>query len=235
MVGSFPHVPGFHRRLLTRARAHTKKTSGLTPPEGIPAVVDRAVSSLTAVKEARAEICGAAEPLDGLVAEVARLTGALALVKAEADFQTEPIRERAREIMVLSARLVSSMLVMVADKRHRLEPRVLRPGDREYSHLEAMLGQLRDQRKALEALMLAAQVGLRGSRQDGFRVSRRTLVDVNERVKEMFGADLAIFTRLRDLLEAQTGKPARASPGVRSGVVCVLLLTDRTRRPHHAR
>ncbi|KXX82353.1 hypothetical protein MMYC01_201301 [Madurella mycetomatis] len=177
--------------------------AGATTVEGIPAVVDQAVLKLECIKEARAEICGATEPLGGIVDEANCLINALNLVKEVDSFQTREIGREARGIVELSALLIASMLVMSAESRHRIQPRELQPQDHEYHHLEAMLGQLREARKTLENSMTAAYVGLQGNSQDGFQVSRKRLVDANERIKKVFGVDTLVYIRLQDQLSAQ--------------------------------
>jgi hypothetical protein len=169
-------------------------------------VVDRAVLSLEAVKEARHEIWGAAVPLNGIVMEADCLINALSLVKEIDSFQTAEIGRKAQGIMELSPLLAASMMVMGAESRHQVEPRILQPHDHEYSHLNAMLWKLQDAREALERLMTAAYVGVQGNSRDGFRVSRHLLVDTNSRVRGVFGVDTMIFIELQDKLREQTGR-----------------------------
>lgn len=169
-------------------------------------MVDQAVLKLECIKEAREEICGATEPLGGIVDEANCLINALNLIKEVDSFQTREIGREARGIVELSALLIASMLVMSAESRHRIQPRELQPQDHEYHHLEAMLGQLREARKTLESSMTAAYVGLQGNSQDGFQVSRKRLVDANEKIKKVFGVDTLVYIRLQDQLSAQAGK-----------------------------
>lgn len=194
----------------------------MTLDDGIPKVAERAVLSLESVREAGAEIRGAAEPLAGIAAEADRLTAALGLARDLPDLHTPDVGQRALAAMRLAALLASSMMVMAAESRHRAAAAAGEDGadnhlrhhrqpddgsaEHEYGHLEAMLGQLRDARTALEGALRAAYVGLSGDKQEGFRVSRARLVAANERVREALGEDLVLFERLREKLGEGGGK-----------------------------
>jgi hypothetical protein len=169
-------------------------------------VVDRAVLNLNAIKGARKEIYGAVGPLEDIGGEADFLINSLALVKATPNLQTTGVGQQAYEVMVLTARLAVSMMIIGAENRRNSEPQELRPDDYEYNHLETMLGQLGNARAALADLISAVNVGLRGNARDGFQVSLRSLLSVNKKVRGVLGVNLILFDRLGHRIREQSGK-----------------------------
>ncbi|KAL2255279.1 hypothetical protein VTK26DRAFT_3696 [Humicola hyalothermophila] len=110
---------------------------------------------------------------------------------------------RAQGVMQLAALLGSSLMVMGAESRYRMGcGRAAGYGvsEPEWCHLEAMLGRLREARRGLETAVVGVWAGLSGDARDGFWVDRQRLVGVNERVRRVIGADLALYARLKERL-----------------------------------
>ncbi|AEO64887.1 uncharacterized protein THITE_2111257 [Thermothielavioides terrestris NRRL 8126] len=98
------------------------------------------------------------------------------------------------------------MLMAAEGRRAGPEPRALEPGGREWAHVEALRDELRELRDELAGLVRGVNVGLvDGSARDGYRVSRRELVAVNEKVKSVLGIELRLAEGLKAELEAQSG------------------------------
>ncbi|KAM7188383.1 hypothetical protein V8F20_010581 [Naviculisporaceae sp. PSN 640] len=169
--------------------------------EGISGVADKAVRNLESVRAARHEIYGAVEPLDGIESEAVRLIRLLTLVKDVQLLQTPAVGHQAFDAMDLGARLTASMSLIGAENRRRPEPKVLRSGDPEYTHLQTMEGQMKETRVLLGDLVSSVHVGLRGNPRDGFAVERQVLLEANDKVKRASGANLLLYSRLRHKLE----------------------------------
>lgn len=178
----------------------------MKPADEFSEVADNAILNLGAVKEARKELHGAKEPLKEIVKEATRMIDLLVVAKSSEALQTPGIGQHVFDIMELAARLNSSMLIMGAENRRNLEPRVLRPEHHEYGHLSRMCGQLAEARSGLEDLVLAGRVALRGNAREGYVVTRDSLLDANQKVRSALGVDLLLYRHLRAKLETGGGK-----------------------------
>lgn len=173
--------------------------------EGVVGVAARALRNLESVRAVRYEIYGAVEPLDSIDSDALRMIRLLNLVKDVDKLQTVQIGHQAFDVMDLGARLTASMSLIGAENRRNPEPKVLRSGDPEYTHLQTMEGQMREARIQLAQLVANVHVGLGGNARDGWVVDRNVLTEVNEKVRRVTYANLVLYDRLRHRFEDQQG------------------------------
>ena len=178
----------------------------MTLDDGFVKVANRAIVNLETVKDTRKEICGAAEPLEGIGGEADRLISSVVLARAVESLQTPAVGQKTVEIMELASRLAASMLIIGAENRRLKTPRELQSGDPVYEHLAGMRRQLGTAREALVELILSVGVGLQGNARDGWAIERRALVDANENVSDALGTDLRFFRQLQHKVDHQTGE-----------------------------
>ncbi|KAK5655970.1 hypothetical protein OQA88_5108 [Cercophora sp. LCS_1] len=173
-----------------------------TRDESFSKVAEKAISALCDVKQARHELHGAQEPLEGIVKEANRMTDLINVAKSTEALQTPGIAPHVAHITELMVRLFSSMMIMGAENRRLLEPRVLLPEHHEYGHLSRMCLQLAEARSGLEDLVLAGRVALRGNAREGYVVVRDSLRDANDKVRSALGVDLLLYKHLKARMEA---------------------------------
>ncbi|KAL2136567.1 hypothetical protein VTI74DRAFT_3112 [Chaetomium olivicolor] len=182
------------------------QTGGISLSDGLPTVIQHALHSLATLKVVRAELRGATALLAGIVDEATRLAAALTLINDTPRLQAPDVCQRCLAVTQLAAWLSSTLMVMAADSRRQVHPRELEPGGQEWACLEGVWSQLREARNGLEGSVAGVYVGLRGDVREGFRVERKALMGVGERVREVMGVELVLYARLRGRLGEGGGK-----------------------------
>ncbi|KAK0633960.1 hypothetical protein B0T14DRAFT_420282 [Immersiella caudata] len=125
----------------------------ITLTDGFIPVADKAIDNLHSVKESRNELHGAKEPLEGIVAEADRVIDILTVAQGVQGVQSDAVNRQTFVIMELASRLTVLMMTMGAENRRTLEPRMLKPENAEYRHLEGMLRQLESAHAVLSELI----------------------------------------------------------------------------------
>lgn len=81
----------------------------------------------------------------------------------------------------------------------------IKSGDKEDKQLADILDRLDRARDLLVLQISVAQVGVMGNLKDGFRVALGVLMDTNQKVHEMVGANLVLAERLQNRELQHTG------------------------------
>lgn len=202
----------------------------LTIPHGLPSIITTAITNLETIQQTRHSIRGAAEPLSSISTLASALIDSLQLIKDIPSLQTLRVGEQVYLVMDLASRLGASMLVIAADSinnrrshsglsmavttattssqnredqdQDQNQGQEITPDDYVYGHLQTMAGQLAETKDKLFKLVKSVLVGVSGNPKDGFRVDRKELMAVNERVRDVMpGVEMRLWERLRGRIE----------------------------------
>ncbi|KAM5353837.1 hypothetical protein ACJ41O_000487 [Fusarium nematophilum] len=206
-------------------------TSGVEAAGSVVALIDVALSIVKEARNAQYRVRGTPETLDDGSKQLSSLEGSLSLVQSETSLQTGPVEQQIRSISQVSKELKLFYERLAAVQQRSSTSQffhALGSGDREKEELQGILDRLDRAQNGLGMRILVTHVGLLGSFQDGFRVAYDVLVETNNRVKEVLGANLALMELVRDRPVQQPGEEIPIESTLKEPPANLLLLRDRT-------
>lgn len=167
-----------------------------------------AFSLVQDIREASSRVKGSSKSLDEVSQKLAGLERSLDLVRNETPLQTAAVEQQLGTVAGVAKDLHGFFDGLVAEQHNRPFLRfvhALKYGDKNDKKLQHFLDRLDRARDELVLRIAVTQVGLVGDLQNGFCVAFGVLREMNEKVKQVLGTNLALMDYLGTRSMQQTG------------------------------
>ncbi|KAJ4260656.1 hypothetical protein NW762_007400 [Fusarium torreyae] len=165
-------------------------------------LINAALFTVKEIQKVHHRVSGTSASLDNISKQLNTLERSLSLIRNETSLQNQDgIEQQIQSVINLSTELKGfhDHLSLVYQRSSTSQfVHALRSGSREERYLEGILKRLDTANNDLTMRILIAQVGVVRYFQGGFRVAYNVLEQINARVKQVLGMNLALLELVRN-------------------------------------
>jgi hypothetical protein len=175
-------------------------------------LLGQAIAIIQKIQDARANVHGASERLDGHQGQLDNLLSTLRLVQDEPELQTTSIKKQVQVIINMGKvlqRQLDAFAARTTKSKTKQYTHAFISGDRDEKGLENAMTQLDRAKADLTAMIVTTHVGLSGSIHTGFTAALAVVQRVDRNVQRVLGERLSVATYLEGRGTGGTGTMQR--------------------------